>query len=447
MAQRRPENDHLCIAISVYVLDTLHLVGIKRISITPNGLTTFPNGAPFTINSIVDPSILSQVYDTLNLEQYRVSRDDFFAGFSIRPFAPTEGEIAERFRQQLADRRLTFSERQIVETQVRSEIEQASRTAAELSFTVRNRTLPTEVGRSIVQMVPLVWSRNAIETKGVLRLPGFSASETVMKLEEIDNVPLPIAIVMVSEAGRRTSQRLQELLGTVGVATVRDPASGKSIRDIEREVADTDTFQANFLRSALSKYQFPEGLTQARSIVESRARDLELAEEGQTKSAAAIDNAISQFVQAAVGLSGRSTERRAPRVSETGDGGPLTIPQVGEGFLDRIIQMSRAGREGEQVFISELTRRQLDTTQRANATRMQRDLWRELANATQPNDAARAVLDEGAKATLIKTLRAFLANINEYWAASTRIEAQFAASRLDHTGKLLSSLRDSARHY
>jgi hypothetical protein len=229
----------------------------------------YPNDTPFSINEILDPAILDAVYDQLELDRYGVERNEFYGAFSIRPFLLTESEIAERYRQQLADRRLSFVERERLEQQLKNLLTQASRGAAELSFLPPRRpVIPVPVGRAIVHKVPLVWSRLAIEKRGVLRIPGFTGSVNLIAPDAIDQQPLPLAIVGLIEASERLDERLTELLKTPGVLTERDPAAGKSVRDIERDLRDLQLFQINLLRAKLVNYRFDDGGSVLQQIAE-----------------------------------------------------------------------------------------------------------------------------------------------------------------------------------
>ena len=160
-----------------FILPTTTTTFISRFQFTFPGAEAgrYPNDTRFTINEILDPAILDQVYNDLELNRFGVSHQEFYSAFSIRPFSSTERELVELFRQQLADRRLTFAERERLEQQLKSRLETASRGAAELSLTLPGLVLPPEVGRAVVQRVPRVWAQLAIEKKGVLKLPGSTA--------------------------------------------------------------------------------------------------------------------------------------------------------------------------------------------------------------------------------------------------------------------------------
>jgi hypothetical protein len=408
----------------------------------------YPNSTPFSINEILDPAILSVVYDQLKLGDYDVDRNEFYDSFSIRPFVLAESEISERFRQQLADRRLSFVERERLEQQLKFELAQASRGAAELSYIPPRRpVIPIALGRAIVDKVPMIWSQFAIEKKGALRIPGFSAATKVLDPNAIDQQPLPLSIIGLTEAGERLNERLTELMKTTeqhvdglryvaGVLTVRDSVSGKSIRDLERDIRNLELFHINPLRAHLVQYRFEDGGATLQQIVERRINDIEVRATALTKQAEAIGDSIGQFVQATAGLQGRPVEKK---LSEGGTvAGGATIPQVGETFIDRIIQLTRRDREAEQdrIFISDRTQKQLELHQQAIALRSEQDRWKELLAQLRGAGTPREDLDTSARARMDRELRYSVAEANANWLALSRIEDEFSAKRTGRTAEI-----------
>src|SRR5262249_40904823 len=187
-----------------------------------------------------------------------------------------------------------------------------------------------------VHKVPLVWSQIAIEKKGVLRIPGFSAAANVISPEAADRQPLPLAILGLLEASERLDDRLTELLKAPGVLSVRDTASGKSIRDLERDIRDLQLFHTNPLRAQLVQYRYDGGGAELQQVVERRISDIDVRAAGLAKQAEAVGDSIAQYVQGSAGPRGRTTGRKGP-------GGPAapggnTIPPGGEALLHPIIQ-------------------------------------------------------------------------------------------------------------
>jgi len=397
----------------------------------------YPNNSPFSINEILDPAILDVVYDQLELGKYEVDRNQFYGSFSIRPFVLAESEITERFRQQMADRRLSFVERERLEQQLRMQLAQASRGAAELTYLPQRKpVIPVAVGRAIVHRVPLVWSQLAIEKKGVLRIPGFSAATNVIAPDAADRQPLPLVIVGLVEAAERLDERLTDLTKTSGVLTVRDSVSGKSIRDLERDIRDLQLFHVNPLRAQLVQFRFDDGGPALQQIVERRINDIDVRAAGFAKQAEAVGDTIAQFVQATAGLRGRSVERK-PTEGGAASGG-TTIPQVGETFIDRIIELTRRDREAEQdrTYIIERTQKQLELNQIAIALRSEQNRWKDLLAELRSETAARMNLDDGARTRMARELRYVTAEANANWAALSRMEEEFSAKRTGRTAEI-----------
>jgi hypothetical protein len=400
----------------------------------------YPNAVRFTINEILDPAILDQVYNELGLNRFGLSHEAFYSAFSIRPFSPTEQELSELFRQKLTDRRLTFAERERLEQQLRSQLEAASRGAAELSFTLpAPLVLPPEVGRAVAQRVPRTWAQTAIEKKGVLRIAGFTAVDKAIPAETIDRQPLPLAILALIEASQRLDDRLFEIRKTPGISTVRDGISGKSFRDLEWDVRDLQLFHINPLRAALMTYAFPKNDRELRDVLQQRISYLENLEANATRQAQAIEEGLARFVDATAGLNRGVSERRTEQGS---GGGTTTIPQVSESFIDRIIDLSRASLIAfqYQTVITERTNDQLELNRLASEYRGEQNRWKELLTALPSEASAPKALDEAAIARLAQQLRFAIEETNAKWATLSRMEAEFAATRLSRTAEIYAPL-------
>jgi hypothetical protein len=394
----------------------------------------YPNDARFTINELLDPAILDQVYNELDLNRLGIRREAFYPAFSIRPFSPTEQELTESYRQLLADRRLLFAERERLEQQLKSRLEAASRGAAELSFTI-SAPLAPEVGRAIVQRVPRTWAQVAIEKKGVLKLQGFTGMDKVIPEGTLDRQPLPLAILSVLEAGQRLDDRLLELGKVPGIGTSRDGPSGKTFRDLEWEVRELRLFHINPLRAALMTYAFPKNDRELRDILQERINYLGILEANALRQSQAIEEGLARFVDATGGLIRGVPERRG---NEQGGVGGTTISQVGENFIDKILALTRVGLYAaqNQAFLAEQTNAQLELNRRASEYHGEQNRWKEMLAALPSEGAAPKQLDEATLTRIAQQLRVAVDETNAKWAALSRMEAEFATNRLSRTAEL-----------
>ena len=400
-------------------------------------LGRFPNGTQFTINEIIDPAILDVAYDQAGMAKYGLNREKFYEAFSIRPFLLTESEISDRFHQQLADRRLSFSERERVEQQLKREIEQASRGAAELTFTIRSEiAIPAEVGRAVVQKVPLIWSQLAIQKKGVLRIPGFSGTQNLISQSSLDQQVLPLRIVSLTLASQRLQERTSELIKTPGVMTMADPLNGESIRDIERDLSNFELLQISPLRASLVTYHFDDGGDELQRIVERQIANSNILIAELAKQADALGENITQFVQAVAGFKGGTIEKSGSE--GTAAGGATTIPQISESFIDKIIELTRADRQSDQLqaFVADRTQAQYELRRRAITIQAQQREWTELLADLRADNAGRKTLDASSQAALTRQVSAVAEQANAKWSALSRIESEFAANRTGRTAEI-----------
>jgi hypothetical protein len=413
-----------------------------------------PNGDPFSLNEIIEPAILGEVYDRFKLEQFGVKRDEFFNAFSIRPYAPEESQITSRFQDQLADRRLTLTEREKVEARLKSALDQASRAGAELSLTLRtNFGIPRDLGRTVVEAVPQAWSQYAIEKRGVLRLPKYTGADSAIAIDRLQGVSLPLKIVMLSEASDRMQARLIEGARIQGMQTIYEPESNLSFRDLENRFRDLQVFQINRLRGTLSAKSFPNsGTDDVKLLAEQRLTELR----GENNYYSALANALnantSQFVESLAALKGRAENRRG-NVETAGAqaGGPTTIPQLSENFIDRLVEMSSKGKEADEAVqrrIADLSTRELDAAEKIARIKAELEKWENIKQNLLAASQLPVIADSEAN-ELKAGLVAAATELNRQWQLLNKFESAFAADRLFHTGQLYGlflSLNDSIRN-
>jgi hypothetical protein len=100
---------------------------------------------------------------------------------------------------------------------------------------------------------------------------------------------------------------------------------------------------------------FPNDDRALRDIIQQRISHLEFLERNARRQAEAVEQNVARFVEATASLNRGATERRG---TEQGSASGSTIPQVSEGFIDRIIALTRASVYAiqNQAFIVERTK-------------------------------------------------------------------------------------------
>ena len=103
--------------------------------------------------------------------------------------------------------------------------------------------------------------------------------------------------------------------------------------------------------------------------------------------------------------------------------------------------MTRKDRETEQErnFIAERTQKQYELNQIAITLRSEQNRWKELLADLRSDTAARKELDDAKRGQLVRDLRQAIEVANANWAAMSRIEEEFAATRIGRTAEIYTS--------
>ena len=105
-------------------------------------------------------------------------------------------------------------------------------------------------------------------------------------------------------------------------------------------------------------------------------------------------------------LKGRQLERKGAPDTGVMMGGGATIPQVGESFIDRIIELTRRDRDEQlQAYVTARTRAQSELKEDAIELRSEQSRWKELLADLRSNGPDRKDLDASARERMIQQLR------------------------------------------
>src|SRR5262249_55465342 len=161
-------------------------------------------------------------------------------------------------------------------------------------------------------------------------------------------------------------------------------------------------------------YAFPQSGGELRAILQQHISDLGILQTNATKQAEAVGESLARFVDATASVTRRAAEGRG---TDQGIAGGTTIPQVGEGFIDRIIQLTRASRDAEQnqAFITERTSAQLNLNQQAIAYQVEQNRWKELLAALPTEGTAPKEPVDATRERIVQQLRFAIDETNAKW--------------------------------
>lgn len=287
----------------------------------------YPNGSPFSPTDLLSPVVIDRVYNDNKLDSHGVRRADFDSMLSVGVFSPVMDATLERYRLRLAEKSITFVERQAIEEEFAAEIERLAGKNLIVTFTVPDSLkLPADLAAKIVADIPARWSEHFINRLGVAELPIAASTKKLFAQGEIDTLDFPLALDKIEKMKGNVSGRLNEIAKVAGAETFQ-ASNGATLADLFR---DLENLRVDVIERTLRPI-VDSGLAEEPEFA--RAYYVSLAERAAEEERNARERAIA--LAAAISMADKALPVvPAAGVAETG------TTQVDSGFIDRIISLS-----------------------------------------------------------------------------------------------------------
>lgn len=225
---------------------------VFRLSISPTmqqaSPNKYPSGAPFATDDLRSRLVLEGVYSDLKLSQFDISLAEFFAAISVRPYSTTADDVIERYRGQLDDKKLTFSERTMIESQLRQELDQRNADEILVTFTAQPEWLiPKSVGETIVSAIPKKWQTVFIKQYGVAGLYQGYARFAPFSADDIG----ALDTFQGYESLVKASGKLKTLIASVESTNRFNNVRGEDNRTLEDYLLELDRIESEILEATI----------------------------------------------------------------------------------------------------------------------------------------------------------------------------------------------------
>ncbi len=200
--------------------------------------------------------------------------------------------------------------------------------------------------------LPVMWSRHNLAKADIARLPLKLYSDEIFDPQMVLKQDYLVALDLATERISLLRQDVNAILEEPNGGTVTDPQSGFTAYDIVQLLDDLEKLQIDTLRSPIVELGISRDLDVVALHYEAQ---LNRAKRKRIQLAAAykvIDDAGDRY-------SGHAKTQEPSRGEDSPDrlfsgNGSTVIPQLGDGFIDRLIRLSEQG--GDTAFRQELTR-------------------------------------------------------------------------------------------
>ena len=297
----------------------------------------FPNGSRFQMSDITSNAVLNRVYHQNNLDQYGLKLDGFRRSVSIQPYAPNAEFIREKYQARLADKKLTTAEITDLENELARELKAARSSSVRLSLVLPEaHSLPNDVAEKVLLDISQVWADRAINEVGVLKPAVSVYSERIFNQARFENLDYLLGINLVLESIDLVRGNIAALMKQPNATTLVDDQTGFTLADLDKAIKDIAEYDIRQIVDPIDELGIARNEEVVRLHYSRRLSDLKREKEMWLERASAIKEVLKGYTQ----------DSSKPGEYIAGAQNNL-VPQLGDAFLDRLLEVSRQGSDLE----------------------------------------------------------------------------------------------------
>jgi hypothetical protein len=309
----------------------------------------YPNGAKFSAEEIIATPVLTEVYRANELERYTMF-NEFASSFLVENWSPVRDALSREYEAKLSDAKLTPVDRSRLETEFQNRLKAMATPEYRLSLRQRAKMLemPPLLMDKVLQDVLRTWARHAAERKGALSYNVPVLSGAVIDWNQLAQDPV-LGVDMLRSHVVRIIENVEELRKLPGADAIRGGTKQLSLIDVKTALDDLVRFKLEpLLTAALAANTRGDML---RAYFDNQLNQTRLKRDEAVRRVAAIEQGLQQYSMQSSGIVPTTSADGGPARAGGAEG--QVIPQFGESFLDRLMQMS--GRNEDAPFRQGLT--------------------------------------------------------------------------------------------
>lgn len=305
----------------------------------------YPNGTKFGPSDIVALPILEEVYKNTGLEEY--GKFDLFKSSLVVIQTSTRLEqLDQEYKARLADTKLSPVDRQNMEREFAARRESLNTAEFALSMTRRERLreMPSGLAQKVLQDILDGFAKYADQQKGALKYRVSVPSRNIIPTTLLEDEDYIVALDVLRTTIARIRQAVTQIQALPNADTVRVGQNRLALVDISARLEDLLRFQV----SPMIGFVRATGVTKNAAVTTQYLRNqlftINLDRNVADRRAAVYTENLRSYqslrTDAPVGAGGQ----RQPSLPSGGIGNvPALIPQLGDSFFDRLIELGSKG--------------------------------------------------------------------------------------------------------
>ena len=342
----------------------------------------YPNSLPFARSEIIATPVLTEVYETNELERY-CTFEQFQNGLFILESNRELELLGFEFQTKLEDSQLTPVDRTNLEEEFRQRRQalQVPQYVITLLRPIGLTTIPDELMGKVLDDILSEWADQATTRRGVLNYQTSLYTPTLLSQELAVGDHIVRADILRGKINRFLTN-LIELENLPGISVVRVGVNRISLPEIRANLEDL----LHYFLNPLTAYLWSNGLSNDVSLLQSyldnrlfnsEADFLEAEQKIRSR-----EQALGAYVSTGGVVNGAGNEGRISVDSSQQSVMPGLITQFGDSFLDRLISM--AGATEDVQYRQQLTNLVIESKDEIGVLQRERAYYNRMNDILEP---------------------------------------------------------------
>jgi hypothetical protein len=315
----------------------------------------YPNGSPFGPSDITSIPVLEEVYKANNLDPFGPFQN-FKGALFVRQANRQLELLEEQFRARLADTKLTPLDRQRVERDFEAQRKGLSNADFELVFirSERFRQMPTELAEKVLYDILSTYAIDADQKRGALKYRVMVPTRNILRKDLIDEEDYIVSLDIVRNTILKIQAAAAAIYAIPGAKVLRIGPKRLALTDIQSNLDDLVRFRVNPIIGLVRSSGVTKNAAVTIQYLRNQLFAVNLDREAARRKVEVYADSLRRYVSDRPGAYAEGTG--------TGSAGagniPALIPQLGDSFFDRLIQLGTKG--DDTVFRQELINKATD---------------------------------------------------------------------------------------
>ncbi|MCD6525712.1 MAG: hypothetical protein J7K75_01815 [Desulfuromonas sp.] len=318
----------------------------------------YPNDLKFSPSDIVSAPVIEQVYTNNDLLEY-LTFEEFKGALFVYESNAALTMLDKEYQQKLSNSKLSAVDRQTLEAEYQEKRQSLRNASYELKFFHSGGLfeLPQVLIDKVLKEVLVTWARVADEQKGGFkyRIPVYTRN--ILPPSLLEKQDYIVSIDVFKNKIDQIIDNIEEIKLLPGAQVARVGEQRIGLEEILLNLMDTRRFKLEPLIGLIRNVGLSKDVALSLLYLENKLFQLNLKQKEAKNKIAVLENSLSSYLEKTQRIVSSSELNNSSNRGQN-NGGRIAatyIPQFGDSFLDRVVEMSTQGNDAE--FRQEITAR------------------------------------------------------------------------------------------